>query len=186
LAVPEEDRAPPEIKKEINRLNSEEMQRHYRTLAMLEDLEGQMGRAVRRVRTEGIVVIEKDTAQSWLDRTTIDVFKYLYNDMKLRGRPYIKCVRITYRRVVVWVPNSTYTSGLTTNLMFVANPMTGEPNFFGRRIPAEVGALQVWRTNKFHIFSFNGQEGDKLFKDWKEFVTTDKASMTRLGIKKET
>jgi hypothetical protein len=181
LTLEKED-LPTEIQEAINKLYSQEFDRHHRARHMIEELEGALGRTVRKVRNEAIVVIDKDTYKRWLELTTIDIFKYLYADMKRRGRPYIKCVRVTYRRIVIWVPTGAYTSGLTTNLFIVATPMAGEPNFFGRRIPAEVGKLQVWRTPKFDVFSFNGSEGDELYKEWVAFVTTDKPSRIRLGL----
>lgn len=152
---------------------------------MIDDIERAIGRTVRKVRSEAIVVISKHEADDWLRSTTVDVFKYLANDMKNRGRPYIKCVQWEYRRILMWMPNTTYARGLTAQLMFVAMPMTGKPTFTSTRSSPKQGDLQVWTDKKHYLFSFNDEKGEKLFNSWREFVLNDKASRARLGLSGE-
>lgn len=153
---------------------------------MIDDIERAMGRTVRKVRTEAIVPISKSDADDWQRQTTVDVFKYLANDMKNRGRPYIKCIQWEWQRILVWIPRTTYARGLTAQLMFVAVPMPGEPKFTRTRSPAKQGDIQVWTERKHYLFSFNGAKGEQLFSSWKKSLLNDKASRARLGLSGET
>lgn len=177
----EDDKVPREIIEATSKLRAEEFSRHYRMRAMIDDIEQAMGRTVRKVRNEGIVPISRHDAQNWLQSTTVDVFKYLENDMSRRGRPYIKCVLWDYNMILVSVPNAAYTQGLVTQLLFAAvvnpNQLNTKKKWTFQRVP-----LQVWKSPKTDTFMFYGDDGMKLFNEWKEFVTTDKASRARLGL----
>lgn len=150
---------------------------------MIDDIERAMGRTVRRVRSEAIVLISRHDAHNWEVSTTVDVWKYLTNDMKNRGRPYIRCVEWDFNRIFVFVPNGGYMEGLIAQLLFTAKPMPGECKLTRTKMPAPSGPLQVWAEPNRWVFGFNGNEGKALFNNWKEFVTTDKASRIRLGLK---
>ena len=149
---------------------------------MIDDIERAMGRTVRKVRAEAIVPISRHDAADWQRATTVDVFKYLANDMKNRGRPYIKCVQWEGYRILLWIPNTIYLRGLTAQLMFVALPMQGEAKFTLTRTPVKQGDIQVWTSTKEYLFSFNGAKGEQLFNEWRTSILNDKASRARLGL----
>jgi hypothetical protein len=181
----EDDKPPADIAEAAGTIRANEYSRHYRMLAMIDDIERAIGRTVRLVRSEAIVLISRYDATQWYQATTVDVWKYLENDMKKRGRAYVRCVQHEYNRILVFVPPGGYMEGLIAQLLFTAKPMPGPFVNTKTKISPKSTALQVWNSPKGWVFSFNNGEGEKLFDDWKKFVTTDKASRIRLGLKGE-
>jgi hypothetical protein len=75
---------------------------------------------------DGVVLVNHDKVKQWAVDYEIDLYKLMENKCAEKGRPYIKCVRTAYNRIILRYIGSGPARGLLTPLLLIAEPIKAD------------------------------------------------------------
>ena len=167
--------------------------RYYREVSKLDEQEARLNYNITTLRKDGIIVLDKSEVDNIKNSHGINMYMVLAAKCKQWNRPYIKCVK-AWGRIIVQVTDSD--RSLVAHLLLTAEPL--KPKLYRTRLfetaertPDLIegdnyeftnAPLASWVTPRTISLLFQNEKGNKLFYEWKEFVTTNRMQRLYLGL----